>query len=85
MADCDHVWREVREQAIIGGTFRVGWECELCHGYVAIGDLMPGGIGGVVGPRVRLVGVHGGYIETASGKECREQIYDRETQRLTYA
>ncbi len=83
--ECEHVWTEWREQFVLGGTFRCGWHCELCGRYVSQGDIGPAGVGGRVSSRVRLHGAHGGYIDTASGRKCKTQVYDRETGEVTYA
>ena len=34
-----HSWREVHEQGILGGSFRVGWECIYCDTFIPIGEI----------------------------------------------
>ena len=81
---CEHEWMQVHEQAIIGGTFPVGWKCLLCGKFVGQSDIGPAGLGGHISTKVELYGVHGGLIKTASGKRSRAQIYDSATGKLEY-
>jgi hypothetical protein len=82
--NCDHLWRRMYEQSIIGGYFSIGWKREACGMYVSNSEVTPAGLGGTVGPRHEIMGIHGCAIDTESGKKCRRQIYDESTKELTY-
>ena len=80
---CNHVWREIREQSLIGGHFLSGYKCEICGKYVSAHELTPIGIGGTMSSRVELMGPHGGYIACSNETEvCKRQVYDTETGKL---
>ena len=81
---CDHQWVQVNEQFLLGDYFPVGYECELCGKWVEQGSLTPSGLGGTMTTKHKLVGAHGGYISTASGKPCRQQIYDSASGKVEY-
>jgi hypothetical protein len=80
---CDHVWRRVNEEFLLGGYFPVGWRCEICNRFVSINKMEPG-ISGTISNKEELVGIHGDYINTASGKKCRKQIIDKTTHEIEY-
>lgn len=81
---CQHEWRQLHEQSILGGSFPVGFECIRCNAHVGQHELTPAGLPGTVTSQVRLVGPHGHKIATESGRECSSQIYDKDTGKLTY-
>ena len=76
---CDHTWRKVFEELLIGGMSLIGWECTLCGKYVGSHELTPSGLGGIVLARsARLYAPCGGVGVTSSGKKYREQIIDED-------
>jgi hypothetical protein len=81
---CNHVWRQVNEQSLLGGYFPIGYQCELCGQWISQYELNPAGLGGALSPRVELVGACGGYIDTKSGHSTKRQVYDRSTGKLSY-
>lgn len=76
---CDHKWRKVYEEFLLGGSFPVGWECTECMKFVSIGELTPEGLEGkVLKNSARLVAPHGGTSQTSNGKSYKEQIIDED-------
>ncbi len=74
---CNHKWRRVYEEFLLGGSFPVGWECILCDKYVDNNQITPAGLGGIVLENsVKLVGPHGGYGTTSKGNCYKSQIID---------
>ena len=81
---CEHVWVKIHEQAIIGGLFPIGWQCERCNRFVGVHDLTPDGLSGTVSRKHKLCGVHGGAVVSGSGRKSKYQIYDEATGQLEY-
>lgn len=76
---CNHRWRRVFEESLIGGAFSVGWECTTCGDYVANSDITPAGLGGIVLEKAaRLHGPLGARSITSAGKPYKEQIIDED-------
>ncbi len=74
---CEHRWRQVYEEFILGGTFSTGWECVDCREFVSKSELTPQSLSGIVlSGSMRLTGPHGGYGTTADGSRYKEQIVD---------
>ena len=74
-----HRWRQVHEEALLGGSYRIGWECVDCKAYVSNGDVTPAGLGGVVLEKAaRLVGPHGCRSQCTDGSTYKEQIVDED-------
>jgi hypothetical protein len=80
---CEHVWRRVNEQSLFGGYFPVGWRCEKCDEYLSLSEMIPG-TRGTMSHKEELVGAHGGYIDSASGKTSRRQVINRDTKEIEY-
>uniref|UniRef100_A0A6M3K1W8 Uncharacterized protein n=1 Tax=viral metagenome TaxID=1070528 RepID=A0A6M3K1W8_9ZZZZ len=79
MADCNHRWRKIYEEGLVGPPFPSGFECIDCDEYVAMSDLTPAGIGGTVLEKAcRLVGPHGGCGNCSDGTTYKEQIVDEQ-------
>ena len=57
---CNHEWRQIHEEALIGGHFPTGWECRLCKEYVSHDKLTPAGLAGTVTKEHILIGPNGG-------------------------
>ena len=73
---CNHIWRQVYEEFLLGGSFPVGWECTKCKLYKSNYELTPVGLGGIVNGAHRLVGPHGCRSVTGMGQPYTEQIID---------
>lgn len=75
MSECEHQWRQVMEEFLLGGYHPAFWECVKC-------DETASTIGpeGLPGERLkgayRLVGPHGGCGNCADGSVYKEQILD---------
>lgn len=81
---CSHVWMEIHEQSLLGGSFQIGWECEKCGTKPSKLATTPGFSEGTTGTKVKLVGVHGTRVLNGTGGSCKYQIYDKATKKLTY-
>ena len=76
---CDHRWRKVYEQGIIGITIPSGWECVDCKEYVSMDKLTPAGLPGIILEKsARLVGINGGCGNCSDGSVYKEQIVDED-------
>lgn len=85
MSEHTHEWMKVNEQGLIGGYFPVGWECVACGEWRGNGtDAWELTKSGAQSSKQKLVGPHGGWIQTDTGKKCKAQIYDATTKELTY-
>lgn len=73
---CNHRWRQVFEEFLLGGTFSVGWECVDCSMFKSNNQLTPEGLSGTILKGARLVAPHGGTSQTSTGKPYKEQIVD---------
>ena len=74
-----HRWRRLHEQALLGGSFSIGWECSICGEFVSNNELTPTGIEGIVLKKAaRLVGPHGGYGTCTDGSAYKEQIINED-------
>ena len=81
---CNHVWMTVHEQFLLGGTFVIGYQCELCGQYAEQNRLTPQGFGGTMSTKQILIGPHGCNIDSADGRMSRKQVYDTATGKLEY-
>ena len=72
--DCEHQWRQVYEEFLMGGMFPDGWECLRCGKFVSQNAVPPTGLGGVIVEGAKLVGPHGGQGNTSDGRRYKEQI-----------
>jgi hypothetical protein len=76
---CEHIWRRVYEEFLLGGTFPVGWECKRCGEFIEQGKVTPAGLSGqVLHQEGRLIGPHGARGQCADGSSYKEQIVDSE-------
>jgi hypothetical protein len=75
---CNHRWRRVYEESIIGMLCTLGWDCLECKKYVDNKELTPAGLGGVVTKAKRLVGINGGEGNCSDGSVYKEQLIDEE-------
>ena len=74
MNGCNHEWRRVHEQSIIGGSFPIGWKCRKCGEYMDASALTPAGLPGTVVNEHELVGINGARVRNGSGGTCSRQI-----------
>lgn len=70
---CDHAWRRVYEESILGGVFPAGWECLECGMWISTEQAGPG-MGGTAVGEVRLTGPHGGHGTCSDGRRYKSQI-----------
>lgn len=75
---CEHRYRQVREESLLGGTFSVGWECIDCGHFVPQHKITPTGLDGIVVKGAILRGPHGCKSFTSSGKTYSRQIIDED-------
>ena len=71
---CEHVWRDVHEAFLLGGSFSVGFRCTKCNQFVRRAELTPAGLPGVVDGSMELVGPHGGRGNCADGSQYTKQV-----------
>ena len=74
---CNHVWRKLYEELVIGGTALIGYECKVCGEFVPLNKLTPAGLSGRFAEfEARLVPANGGVGKTSHGTFYKEQIVD---------
>ena len=69
---CNHKWRRVYEDTIVGVLWHIAWDCIECKTYILQDQLTPIGLGGVIlkGQRLRGPG------ECSDGSIYQDQITD---------
>jgi hypothetical protein len=80
---CEHKWRRIHEEFLLGGSFPVGYRCVECNQFVSDSQLTPLGMGGVLLDEDELVGPHGCCSSLSDGSVYRRQIYNKKTNTLT--
>lgn len=72
---CNHKWRQVYEESIVGGMTPYGWECKECRIMIMQNHMPPEGLVGEITKEERLVGINGGCGNCRDGSVYKEQIF----------
>jgi hypothetical protein len=80
---CEHRWRKVNEQFLLGGSFPIGYRCVDCRLFIPNSELSPLGTGGTLLNEEELIGPHGGNSNCSDGSVYKRQIINNDSKTLT--